>query len=564
MAHLQYLRARRAALPGYDISRYFEGEDVPAFPAADEPVLSINVSAEHGHETLMACLRAIAANPPGVPFAVCVGGTVQNAAPLQLDLDARCLATAGAFDALIDTMNQYRALAFVSPLIVMADGTVMGGGDRRGSQHNYVRRDAHPSVLVSMSRKRPGTGLAQGEIAVPLNWGLRQPEAVFVLVGEGGEATKVAECDVTLIVEQSIPEPDRSAGHRNIFEFIRTLVRDGQTVKFWAMDGRAKPEYVGALQHMGVEVLSGALRPSLTQWLRQHRDCIGRVLICRPDVADFHIDSIRAACAAPLIYYGHDLHFARIRMEAQVTGNRRLEAAADAMELIERSIWARADVSLYPTMDEVEAVRALCPHAAVQAAQIFCFDDFPPRTLAPPGAEVLFVGGFGHGPNVDAALWFVGEVWPLITAQRRDARLVIVGAFPPPEILGLAGASIVVRGWLSDLELAEAYASARAALVPLRFGAGLKLKVVEALRNGVPLVTTLIGAQGLPGLGDVAVVAANPGALAAGVVRVLDLNDADWLACANAQVDYAAMRFGRPGMLQSLQSAFAMAEAGRR
>ncbi|WP_052950689.1 glycosyltransferase [Devosia limi] len=460
-------------------------------------------------------------------------------------------------------MNDYPALAFVSPLIVTADGKVMGGADRRGSRHNYVRRDSHPSQLVWMRRNRPGEGSARGEIAVPPNWGLRQPAAVFVLLGEGGETIQGAESDVTVIVEQSIPEPDHSAGHRNIFEFVRTLVRDGQTVKFWAMDGQAKPEYAGALQRMGVEVLSGALRPDLTQWLRQHRGSIGRVLVCRPDVADFYLERIRAACHAPLIYYGHDLHFVRMRMQAGVAEDRRLASAADAMERLERSIWQRADIALYPTAEEVEIVHSLCPDAVARQVQIFCFDDFPPREAMPAGTEVLFVAGFGHAPNVDAAVWFAAEVFPLIVAECPDARLVIAGSAPPPEVVALASATIAVRSWLSEAELTEAYAAARVAVVPLRFGAGLKLKAVEALRNGVPLVTSPVGAQGLPDLDDVAVVAETHAQLAAAVTDTLSLNDADWLARANRQVDYAAARFGRAAMLLSLQAAFEAAEARR-
>jgi len=560
LAQLRYLHARRATQPRYDVARYFQDADLPIFPVFDSPQLAITLRGDHGQEALGACLHAIAANPPSVPFVVGVTEAVSGGAALQLDLDTRCLATAGAFDALTGTLSDYPGLAFVSPLILAVDGTAGGGGDPRASQHNYVRRDIRPSSLVCLRRAELSSEPARGEIAVSPNWGLRQPEAVFLVVGEGAEAPEsTAERDVTLIVEQSIPEPDRSAGDRNIHEFIRTLVRDGQTVKFWAMDGAGKPEYIRALQQMGVEVLSGALRPSLPQWLRRHRDSIGRVLICRPHVADFYIEAIRAVCDAPLIYYGHDLHFARMRMQAAVTGDKRLAAAADAMQMLEQSVWVRADLSLYPTLDEVEIVRTLCPQAVVQSAQIFCFDEFPRRRLAPASLEVLFVAGFGHAPNVDAALWFVAEVWPLIVARRADARLVIAGAAPPPGITALRGGSIAVRGWLSESELAAAYGTARVAVVPLRFGAGLKLKVVEALRNGVPLVTTPVGAQGLPDLCDVAVVAAGPEDIAAGVVGMLEMSDPEWLERANAQVDYAAARFSRSGMLQSLWAAFAVA-----
>jgi O-antigen biosynthesis protein len=91
----------------------------------------------------------------------------------------------------------------------------------------------------------------------------------------------------------------------------------------------------------------------------------------------------------------------------------------------------------------------------------------------------------------------------------------------------------------------------------LRCGAGVKLKVVEALRSGLPLVTTPIGAQGLPGLGECASACADPAAFAAAVVALLH-DDQAWETQSRRQAAFAQARFSRPVMREALLQAMAV------
>ena len=133
---------------------------------------------------------------------------------------------------------------------------------------------------------------------------------------------------------------------------------------------------------------------------------------------------------------------------------------------------------------------------------------------------LLFVGGFAHPPNADAVLWFAREVFPLIR-EKIPVNFYIVGSKVTEEIRALEqpGNGIIVKGFVSEEELSELYRTCRLVVVPLRYGAGVKGKVVEAIYNGAPIVTTSVGSEGIPGVEDVLLVEDQPEAFANTVVK---------------------------------------------
>jgi glycosyltransferase involved in cell wall biosynthesis len=243
-----------------------------------------------------------------------------------------------------------------------------------------------------------------------------------------------------------------------------------------------------------------------------------------------------------------------MRRQADITADERLLRAADKMEARERAIWRQADLSLYPSEEEADIAYALAPDCRFASVIPYGFDRFPTPRDAPDCQEIVFVAGFGHPPNEDAACWFVSEVLPLVKQKVPTAYLSIVGSNPTSRVRALARDGVSVRADVSDTELRAAYTSARVAVVPLRVGAGVKRKVVEALSEGLPLVTTPVGAQGLPGLLRVASIEADPTAFALAVVRLLT-DDSSWGWQSSAQLAFATQRFSHAAMAASLMSA---------
>ena len=113
--------------------------------------------------------------------------------------------------------------------------------------------------------------------------------------------------------------------------------------------------------------------------------------------------------------------------------------------------------------------------------------------------DLLFVGGFTHTPNVDAVLWFCNDILPIILRQIPDIKVFIVGSNAPDTVLNLQSENVIVKGFVSDEELSQLYEQCRLAVIPLRYGAGIKGKVIEAMSNGMPIVTTSVGSEGILG-----------------------------------------------------------------
>jgi glycosyltransferase involved in cell wall biosynthesis len=135
-------------------------------------------------------------------------------------------------------------------------------------------------------------------------------------------------------------------------------------------------------------------------------------------------------------------------------------------------------------------------------------------------AQLLFVGNYEYAPNLDAALWLINEMFPLVKQQVPDAKLWLVGNAPPPELTALASDAIEVTGRVPDV---RTYLDQATVFVcPLRYGAGIKNKVLEALASGCPLVATPVSIDGITVTdGDSALVAEDAEGLAAATVRVL-------------------------------------------
>ncbi|MEJ5989470.1 glycosyltransferase [Ramlibacter sp. PS3R-8] len=360
---------------------------------------------------------------------------------------------------------------------------------------------------------------------------------------------------MVLVVDHHIPQPDQDAGSRSMWCILLALKSMGLVVKFWPEDQAHDPVYTDWLQQAGIEVLLGedGCRRDFPRWLAANRDQLDHVLLSRPAVVTAFLPELRRASDARVLFYGHDLHSARLATEHALTGSLTARREAESMKKLERSIWREVDAVYYPSSVETDFVRAQVPGVPAFTLPLYYFDT-PAPPPQPAGRDgILFVAGFDRAPNVDAAKWLVHAIMPLVrAASGAPTRLWLVGSNPSEEVLRLAGPDVEVTGFVTDAQLLACYRQARVAIVPLRMGAGMKGKVIEALHHGLPLVTTPVGAQGLEGLDAIACVSAEDAVLANALIELLR-DDGAWQRAARAQQAYMQGRFSLAAMQQALR-----------
>ncbi len=171
-------------------------------------------------------------------------------------------------------------------------------------------------------------------------------------------------------------------------------------------------------------------------------------------------------------------------------------------------------------------------------------DDAPSDPTGPPAGDpvIMFLSYLKRAENDDAARWLISDIWPHVVDRYPQARLHLTGGGASDELAALADQihNVELVGFVPDLD--AAYRSATCCVVPLRHGAGIKFKTIEAVVAGVPTVVTRIGAEGVGGPELFAALSDDAETLSGGICEVLD-NPEDAFANAYAAARRARNRF---------------------
>ena len=272
-----------------------------------------------------------------------------------------------------------------------------------------------------------------------------------------------------LIVTDHLPRPDRDEGSVRLSRLLDALARIGWLPTLLASS------------------------PEVDLRLRDEGARFDAVLLSRPDVASAHLAAAREhAPQALLLYDTVDLHFLREYRGARLLGSRPALERALARKAQELELVRAADRTLVVSDVEREVLEEECPGASICVVRNV-HEAAGSQAPFTERSGALFVGGFAHAPNADAAGRLVDEIWPLVQRAAPGLGLTIVGADPPA---GLRGHGIVVAG---AVERVERYLDAcRVSVAPLRFGAGVKGKVLASMGRGVPVVGSPVAFEGIP------------------------------------------------------------------
>ncbi|MDC0637194.1 glycosyltransferase family 4 protein [Flavobacteriaceae bacterium] len=301
-----------------------------------------------------------------------------------------------------------------------------------------------------------------------------------------------------LIIGHTLPEPKTTAAGVRMMQLISFFQSHNAVVHFATAAGTANNAHAEDLSQIGI----------LVHQLILNDDGVDAVLdACRPDIVLFDRFMteeqfgwrIRAhSPAAITILDTEDLHFLRKARQTAFENNRSLDIYTDLSKRELSSIW-RCDVSLIISKFEYHWLQETfgVPDTLLFYWPIVFEAPTSPRQSFAQSSDFVCVGNLNHAPNLDAVQWLINDLWPQIENQLPGVLLHICGAY------GREGQvrhwsktrGVVVHGWVADID--QVLSTSRVNLAPLRFGAGLKGKILHALEMGLPTLTTPIGAEGI-------------------------------------------------------------------
>ena len=198
----------------------------------------------------------------------------------------------------------------------------------------------------------------------------------------------------------------------------------------------------------------------------------------------------------PILHDAHNVEYEIVRRFAgNSRGMRRLAAELEwrSVRRYEAQVYRRC--SLIYAVSDVDArqIRAMAGTAPRIEVVPIAVDAQSPVAATPwlNGPEVLFVGALDWPPNRDAVHYLVTEIWPMVQSRMPAARLTVVGRGS----LGLSVPNVRFTGWVEDVS--PYFATARVLAVPIRSGSGLRVKILESLARGIPVVATSVGMEGI-------------------------------------------------------------------
>jgi GT2 family glycosyltransferase len=315
-----------------------------------------------------------------------------------------------------------------------------------------------------------------------------------------------------LVIDHYVPMYDHDAGSRSTFGYLKLLVKMGFKIHFIGDNYFKHEPYATTLEQMGIEVLYGNYyQKNIRDWFHQNGRYIDFVIAHRVHIAPKYFGMIKKFTSAKIAYVGHDLQYLGSRRKFDLTGDKKFKKESAKFLKAETQIFNTVDIILPFSTFEEPYIRKMAPEKTVQVIPVYFFDSAPEKV---PGfderRDILFVGYFGHPPNPDAIKWFAQEIFPLVQQKVPDAKLHVVGSQPTDEVLGLHSDSIKVTGYVSDEELANYYRKCKVAILPLRFGAGVKGKLLESLNHQIPTVISPVAAEGVPEIEQHSLVAETP------------------------------------------------------
>ena len=280
-----------------------------------------------------------------------------------------------------------------------------------------------------------------------------------------------------------------------MFQILKILHALGHRVTFIPDNLANISPYAGELQKRGIEVVYHPYIKKVRDYLTAHGSRFDAVVLSRCDFARKHIADVRMhAPQSRIIFDTVDLHFLRENRGAELTNDPELRQKAQEKQQIEYDLMNQVDETWVVSNAEHQMLKEKWADKSIEVVSNIV--DVPgsatPFSLR---RDFLFIGGFQHPPNIDAVLFFMEKIYPLVRERLSDAKFYIIGDKAPPEVVALATENVIVTGLQRDVR--PFFDSVKLSVAPLRWGAGVKGKINQSMGFGVPVVATSLAVEGM-------------------------------------------------------------------
>jgi GT2 family glycosyltransferase len=298
-----------------------------------------------------------------------------------------------------------------------------------------------------------------------------------------------------LVIDAYTPEPDQDSGSVRLCYLMGCMTRLEYGVTFMADNRSHAGSYTASLQQAGIEVIYSPWADSLQQFFTERGADFDFVMISRHYIASNYLSLLKRHCPqAKFIFDTVDLHYLREERMAELENSLPLKRTAAQTRRSELAVIESADATIVVSPAEKTVLGEAAPGAAVHVISNVHEVTGSQRSFE-QRKDIFFVGGYQHPPNIDAAQWFVSEIWPLVRQQLPDIEFHLIGSKAPEQIRALNGNGVRFHGFVKTLE--PWLDGCRMAVAPLRYGAGIKGKVNMSMARGQPVVATPMAVEGM-------------------------------------------------------------------
>lgn len=319
------------------------------------------------------------------------------------------------------------------------------------------------------------------------------------------------------VLSPYLPAADTTACARGIFDYVTLMRQRGHKIYLVSFCGRMDQSRIERLKPYCAGLYL-AQAGDYYRYPRRSALLTGALsALCRDKAVDIlHCENsfmaryIPGNITVPVVLREHEALSESFSQRRRFEGNlftRGVLCLRTLKKLREQRIWyARFNKIIVFTQGDRDILRKLYGLGQVEVIPLgINLGEYAGPVKKDPLVDVLFTANFSHSPNVDAALFFYQDILPLLRKRKPDARVVFAGAGPPAAVkrLAILDSRVTVTGYVRDIQ--EAYAQAKTAVVPVRYGTGMCFKTLEAMALCVPVVATSVGARGIAHAGSILV-----------------------------------------------------------